>query len=163
MTVEVRPALLQDAGGIAEVHVAAWSETYSHLIPAEALARQNVEQRTLRWAEKISGAASANLRAWVAVDGRVIIGFATSSSGHLPDEPRDLELPTIYVLASHHGGGAGQHLLDAALGDAPAFLWVADDNPRAHAFYARNGFVADGTTKVGPVAGTPVLEIRLVR
>jgi hypothetical protein len=30
-------------------------------------------------------------------------------------------------------------LLDAAVGSAPAFLWVAVDNPRAHAFYARNG------------------------
>jgi GNAT superfamily N-acetyltransferase len=72
-------------------------------------------------------------------------------------------LPSIYVVASHYGSGAGQRLLDAALGDLPAFLWVADDNPRARAFYARNGFVPDGTTKVGPVAGTPVLEVRLVR
>lgn len=48
------------------------------------------------------------------------------------------------ALADLHGTGAGQLLLDAVLGDSPALLWVAKDNPRARRFYARNGFAADG-------------------
>lgn len=50
----------------------------------------------------------------------------------------------INILASHYGMGVGQALLDAAIGDRPASLWVAEDNPRAQAFYRRNGFALDG-------------------
>jgi hypothetical protein len=49
------------------------------------------------------------------------------------------------------------------LGDSPASLWIANDNPRARAFYERNRFEPDGVTKLGPLAGTQVLEARLVR
>lgn len=45
----------------------------------------------------------------------------------LQQGPRD-------VLASHYGSGAGQQLLDAAVGDGGAYLWIADENPRALAF-----------------------------
>ena len=65
------------------------------------------------------------------------MGFAVLL-GH-PDAPRDLELESLYVLASRHGSGAGQSLLDAVISDRPAYLWVADNNPRARAFYTRNG------------------------
>ena len=160
MTIVVRPAELEDAQGIAQVHVQGWKEAYAHLVPAESLARLSVEQRELRWRELLRGA-SATI--WVAVDGGRIVGFARSAPSREADGPRDLELPEIYVLASHYGTGAGQKLIEAAFGDRPAYLWVADDNPRARAFYSRNGFQPDGTTKIGPVAGTEILEARLVR
>jgi hypothetical protein len=38
-------------------------------------------------------------------------------------------------------------------------LWVADPNPRAHAFYRKHGFVPDGTMQVED----GVREIRMVR
>lgn len=158
--VVVRIAVPADASGIGTVHVEAWRETYPHLIPAAALARLSVEQRTLRWAELIP---TLTPNAWVAEDDGVVIGWATSSAGHASTEPRDRELEGIYILASHYGSGVGQQLLDAAIGSGPAFLWVASDNPRARAFYARNGFVPDGATKVVPLAGTPVEASRLVR
>jgi hypothetical protein len=56
----------------------------------------------------------------------------------------------------------GQRLLDAVIGDRAAFLWVFRDNPRARAFYRRNGFVADGAEQVEDFFGGPV-EIRMVR
>ena len=73
------------------------------------------------------------------------------------------ELYAIYVLAAHYGSGAGQALLDAAIGRAAASLWVLEDNPRARAFYERNGFRADGTVKDDDRWGEPVREVRLVR
>jgi GNAT superfamily N-acetyltransferase len=160
VTVDVRPAVLADARGIAEVHVLSWQETYAHLVPRETLAGLSVEQRELRWAQIL---ARPGLAIAVATEDGTIVGFATANTEGEPSQPRDRELESIYLLAGRHGSGLGQRLLDAVLGDAPAFLWVADDNPRARAFYARNGFVPDGTTKVGPVAGTPVLEVRMVR
>ena len=160
MGVEVRTAIVSDAHGIAVVHVEAWREAYAHLLPAQVLANLSVAQRAARWAERI---AAPTPTVWVAEDSGVIVGWATSSSGHAPDAPRDLELDGIYVRASHHGSGAGQALLDAAIDSSPAFLWVASDNPRAWAFYARNGFVADGATDTLPLGGVPVPVERLVR
>ena len=70
------------------------------------------------------------------------MGFAGSLP---PAEGRDVaELWGIYLLKAHHGAGLGQKLLDAALGAEPAALWVAEDNPRAQAFYRRNGFAFTG-------------------
>lgn len=43
-----------------------------------------------------------------------------------------------------HGSGLGQALLDTAIGTEPAYLWIMAGNPRAEAFYRRNGFVPDG-------------------
>jgi GNAT superfamily N-acetyltransferase len=159
MTIDVRPAVAADARGIAEVHVQGWREAYPHLVPAEALARLSVEQRELRWREILEQPEST----WVAVDDGRVIGFAGSGPGQHAENPRPVELHSIYILASHYGTGAGQRLLDAAIGDAPAFLWVASDNPRARAFYERNGFVADGAVDEHSLAGTPVQASRMVR
>lgn len=68
----------------------------------------------------------------------------------------------IYVLASEYGSGAAQALLDATLGDSPASLWVADPNPRAQAFYRRNGFLPDGERTVA-AKWENLAEIRMVR
>jgi GNAT superfamily N-acetyltransferase len=160
MTIDVRPAEFADARGIAEVHVQAWREAYAHLVPAESLARLSVDQRELRWMEIIPDPTADT---WVATDDGVIFGFAGAGPTRDPEPVPERELHSIYMLASHHGTGAAQRLLDAVLGDAPATVWVADDNPRARAFYARNGFVPDGVSKTGPLAGTDVLAVRLVR
>ena len=57
------------------------------------------------------------------------------------------------MLRRHHGSGAGQALLDAVVGSEPCQLWVARENPRAHRFYRRNGFVPDGTERQDERAG----------
>lgn len=156
--VVVRRAVAEDAAGIAAVHIQAWREAYAHLVPAEALARLSLTQRELRWAELIP---ADTPHIWVALDGDRIVGWASNSHGH--GTPRDRELEGLYLLASHYGSGAGQELVDAAIGTEPAFLWVAEDNPRARAFYARNGFVPDGAVDTHSLAGTPVQAIRMVR
>lgn len=160
MALEVRLALVPDSHGIAVVHVEAWRETYTHLLPASVLAGLSVAQREARWRELVIAPSPA---VWVAVDASVIVGWATSSIGHAAEAPRDLELNAIYIRASHYGSGAGQLLLDAAIRSSPAFLWVAADNPRARAFYTRNGFTADGATDTYPLGGVPVPVERLVR
>ncbi|WP_346959115.1 GNAT family N-acetyltransferase [uncultured Arthrobacter sp.] len=76
--------------------------------------------------------------------------------------PRDRQLFSIYVAAEFYGAGVGQALLDATAGDGPAMLWVAKENPRAVAFYRRNGFNFDGTGQTDP--GAPMLvDARMVR
>jgi GNAT superfamily N-acetyltransferase len=68
----------------------------------------------------------------------------------------------IYQYARAHGTGTGQALLEAAVGDRPAYLWTAEDNPRALAFYTRNGFIPDGTRKIIP-DWENMAAIRMVR
>jgi len=41
-------------------------------------------------------------------------------------------------------------------------LWVARQNPRATAFYARNGFALDGAEQVDPHAPS-ITDARMVR
>ena len=154
----VRPAVPGDALAIATVRVAGWRETYTFL-SAELLGSMDPAARE----ESLRDMIELELGTFVVVevDGQ-IRGFATSGPPAADDAPRETELAMIYQLASMHGSGSGQALLDAAIGDAPAFLWTAELNPRAHAFYERNGFVADGAREVR-ADWENLAEIRMVR
>lgn len=153
----VRRARPEDAEGIARLHQQTHREAYGHLLPASVIDGWTVPQRAVIWREMIA----RDVVAVAEADGEPV-GFA--SVGAPRDEPpvRERELGTIYLLAAHHGTGLGQALLDAVLGDAPASLWVLADNPRARAFYARNGFEPDGVEKDDPT-WNGLHEVRLVR
>ena len=127
---------------------------------AGRLAELDVRRRAERWRTTLVDGGTA---VRVACRGAEVIGWSSSGVGRDADRPEDLELEGVYVLASAHGTGVGQALLDAAVGERPAYLWVAERNPRAHRFYRRNGFVPDGTRAVKPLAGHPVAVVRLVR
>jgi len=152
----IRPAEPADAAAIAEVRVQGWRETYAFLSDALLGSMQSGEEH---WRDMIELGVGRFVVA--EVDGEVR-GFATAGPPAAADAPRDLELGMIYQLASMHGSGSGQALLDATIGDAPAFLWTAELNPRAHAFYRRNGFVPDGTREVR-ADWENLVEIRMVR
>jgi GNAT superfamily N-acetyltransferase len=160
MSFVVRSATTDDARGIAAVHVRAWQQAYAHLIPDDRLAALVPDDREPGWQRIL---AERSEEVWVGeVDGRVI-GWVTAAMRDPGSHPRDRELNGLYCLAEFHGSGVGQALMDAAVGDAPAFLWSAADNPRAAAFYRRNGFRLDGTTSEYPMLGTPVAIVRWVR
>lgn len=78
------------------------------------------------------------------------------------DAPAGIELQALNVLAAMHGTGLARTLVEELLGDRPAYLWVADPNPRAQAFYAKLAFAPDGTTRSDPDL-EDLREIRLVR
>lgn len=108
-------------------------------------------------------ALASGTMAHVAVLGDEVVGFASAGPPIVDGEsPVGLQLYAIYLLAVHHGTGTAQRLLDAAIGDRPAFLWVAEDNPRAHSFYRRNGFRPDGPRMVEPDF-EDMAEVRMVR
>ncbi len=98
----------------------------------------------------------------VAEQGGHMVGLAAALPSREPTALPDLQLAVIYVLARAHGSGIGQQLLDATLGDRAAALWMAEDNPRALAFYRRNRFEPTGERRLDEAFdGLP--EIRLVR
>lgn len=161
----VRRAVVDDAPGIGRVHVVGWHEAYTGRMPQSILDGLDVERSTRAWRTILAGDYPGDVgEVWVAeVDGTVI-GFASSGAGRDDDAvPGHRELYAIYILAEHYGSGAGQALLDAAIGRAAASLWILEDNPRARAFYERNGFRPDGSVKDDDRWGDPVREVRLVR
>jgi ribosomal protein S18 acetylase RimI-like enzyme len=161
MLYSIRRATADDADAIGAMHVAAWREAYPHLLSAASLERATPESRGRRWREIIANAREGQI--FVAEAEGEIVGHSSAGPAFDEDAPRALELRSIYLLARAYGSGAAQDLLDAAIGSEPARLWVAEDNPRAQAFYRRNGFAANGERKVAPFILDEVAEIRMVR
>ena len=171
LNVLVRPAAIADAPGIADVH---WRSHQATYVQPGRVARDVVEAWTMRdrilaWTTNVAIASGAfpppegfrRMVVWVAVDDGRVVGWANTSRGRDADAPRDLELEGLYVLDDYHGRGVGQALVDAAIGTRPSYLWVLDDNPRAQAFYRRNGFAFDGAEKIDE--SWRVRELRMVR
>lgn len=156
----MRAAADTDAGSLARCHVACWREAYAHLLSPAFLDSQDVQAREAMWRRVLESRPPVSV---AVVDDDDVVGFAGAGSGRDDDPalPR-LELRVLYLRAAFHGSGAGQELLDAVLGDAPASLWVAEDNPRAHAFYRRNGFRLDGARAVRD-EWEGLVEVRMVR
>ncbi len=164
MTFRIRSPRSVDAAEIADLHVATWKEAYSHLLPTDYFSEQYVEGRHRMWGHVLTHPRD-DMTVRVAETGGTIIGFAWVGPSEGPDgaeQPRDRMIYAIYVLAAHYGTGAGQALLDETLGTAPAMLWVAKENPRATAFYLRNGFRFDGVEQVDPHAPL-ITDARMTR
>jgi len=145
-TLEVRPAVPEDAGGVAACHVACWREAYAHLLSPGFLAAMDVAERTALWQGRLESTSGHTFH--VGLLGGEVVGFAVAGPADDDRPVRDLALFAIYIRAAHYGSGLGQALLDASVGDRPCQLWVAQDQPRAIAFYSRNGFAQDGTGRV---------------
>jgi ribosomal protein S18 acetylase RimI-like enzyme len=146
---EVAVPYLDDAEELASIHVQAWREAYGELLPEQFYDDAARASRQVMWSGRLSEEA-----------GRERVRVARRQ-GRIPPV-RDEQLYALYVVSSAYGHGAGQALLDQALGERPAQLWVAKNNGRARRFYEKNGFTADGTEQVDPDLDG-LVEIRMVR
>ena len=159
--VVIRPVRAVDAEALGRVHAACWHETYDHLISEAALSNLSPRRMAELWTHWMSQGEDY-LQVAALVDGE-IVGFAGAGPARDDDAPREREMYFIYLLEAHHGTGLGQQLFDAVIGDDKVYLWVASDNPRAHGFYKRNGFSADGAEHTEPFLGETIHEVRLTR
>ncbi|MEE6280631.1 GNAT family N-acetyltransferase [Georgenia sunbinii] len=156
----VREAAPPDADQIAATHAAAWRETYTGLVPEQVLAEM-AAAGPARWAADL--AEPQGRSTWIGVEresGGVVAVAVAEAMG--PGHVRPLRLSVLYVLQRCHGRGLGRVLLERALGDAPAYLWVAEGNESAERFYRRNGFGLDGTRHVEERWGG-LADLRMVR
>lgn len=136
--------------------------TYDHLISTAALQAVSPLRLAELWTHWAAQGDDYRMSAAL-VDGD-IVGFVGSGPARNDDAPRERELYFIYLLSKYHGTGIGQKLFDAAIYEGEgAYLWVAEDNPRAHRFYVRNGFQLDGATDSHPFLGETLTEVRFVR
>ncbi|MEN2738881.1 GNAT family N-acetyltransferase [Microbacterium sp. X-17] len=158
----VRPVRDVDAEALGRVHATCWHETYDHLISKAALERISPRRMAELWTHWASQGPEYRMSAAL-VDGE-IVGFVGSGPARDEDAPSPRELYFIYLLDAWHGTGIGQRLFDAAVDPGePLYLWVAEDNPRAHHFYERNGFALDGASHEELFLGEPLTEVRFVR
>lgn len=157
---DVRRAEPADASDMARVHVDTWRETYRGIMKDAVLDDPGL----FSWRKKFWAAALTDRKyrqnsvAVASHEGDLVgIAMAGPNSGDM-NGPQQLHL--LYTYAAFHGSGMGAALLNAVIDPAePATLWVADPNPRAQAFYRKNGFAADGAVKLED----DVREVRMVR
>jgi GNAT superfamily N-acetyltransferase len=156
----IRGAEPADARSMARVHVAAWRDTYRGLMSDAVLDDPDL----VSWRERFWEAAMTDPRydqntVAVASHHGELIGVAMSGPP-LDAAGATQQLFVLYVSAAFQGAGVGTALLNTVIEPAaPAALWVADPNPRAHAFYLKHGFAADGAVQFED----GVREIRMVR
>lgn len=158
----IRQASHADLRALAEMTVEAWRQTYGAVVDPSVIERQRVGvRRTVQFWE---GLLDHGHYLWLVLspDDR-IVGVAGAEPARDAGSPASLELTMIYLLQEAQGSGIADRLLQIAIGDAPAYLWVLDDNPRAQAFYRRHGFVPDGASQPLPDGWRGRCEIRMVR
>lgn len=142
MNATIRHANRSDAEAIADVHNRSRAEAYRGLIADDILfGEEHTYALAQAWREFFTDPV-AGARVAVAEVGSQIVGFAYA----LPaDGPAPIELHNLYMLEKAKGTGAATMLLDAVVEPGePAFLWVAEWNERAQAFYRKHGFALDG-------------------
>ncbi|GAA4676645.1 GNAT family N-acetyltransferase [Frondihabitans cladoniiphilus] len=175
----IRWAAVDDARGVAVVHVETWRAAYAGLIDDAVLAGLDVDRRTAGWTrwithslagEETDGPGVPPQKLVVAdVDGRVV-GWAGFGPGRDEGTAGRGELGGLYVHPAFWSQKIGHALVDrveaelTAAGFASAYLWVLDGNERAIRFYERHGWAADGGEKVGAGGGaTGLHELRHTR
>lgn len=162
MDFTLRPAVRTDADALGALHVACWRETYHpHLLSNASFRIATPEWRATRYRRYLPAEPGPlnGHSTWIAEADGEPIGLASSG----PGDEGDLQLHAIYVLRRAHGTGVGQALLDEALGGESAGLWVAEENPRARAFYERNGFALTGIRKLESFILDEIAELRMTR
>ncbi|GAA5146842.1 GNAT family N-acetyltransferase [Microbacterium pseudoresistens] len=170
----IREATVDDAHGIAVVHVRSWQAAYRGLMPQAVLDDLSVTQREEGWLRILSGdapdgAAAHRGRTIVAERERRILGWASFGEARDADAPAGAELWGVYAHPEAYGQGAGHALITAveaafrAEGHASAYLWVLAGNARAETFYQRHGWLEDGGVKVDERPGLRLRERRRVR
>ena len=165
----IRAAVPADADAIARVHVESWRSAYGGLLPDGYLAGLRVDDRAPRWRERLRRLGTRET-VLGALRGDTVVGFASTGPARDSDcdERVGGELYAIYLLEQEWGRGVGRALHDAAIAAlraarfTEATLWVLETNVRARRFYERQGWAADGATKVERY-GARVTEARYRR
>lgn len=160
--VTIAPAAPRHVEGLARVHTDSWRDTYGHLLPERFYDEAEFGRRREAWHRRLTAPLDNGATTHVALAGDLVIGFASSGPAQDADAPRDRELWALYVATDRHGAGVAQALLEASLEGRPASLWVAEDNPRARAFYRKSGFAEDGSRK-DDERFDGLAEVRMVR
>jgi GNAT superfamily N-acetyltransferase len=160
VTWAIHDPAIADADEMGRVHVTVWQQAYAGLMPADYLTGLDPVAFATGWRERLTHPES-DVHTWLVRDEDGICAFATSGPARDEDAPTEWQLYAINVLARAQGTGVADALVDRAIGDRAAYLWVVDGNERALAFYRRHRFADDGGR--AELAPTGTLEVRMSR
>ena len=145
--VEIRSAVSEDAGAVAEIWRVGWRDGHEGLVPQELVEIRTDESFRTRAAKRVRDTTVAT------VDGDVA-GFVMVV---------DDEVEQVYVSSAHRGSGVAHALIAEAErhvkanGHDQAWLALVAGNGRARAFYERAGWEDEGpfdyaaATERGPI------------
>jgi GNAT superfamily N-acetyltransferase len=166
-SVNIRLASIDDAQGIAKVHIAAWRDAYKELLPIEYLANLDENARAEKWRKALLAGAPCVL---VALMNDVVVGWVAFGPSRDEDlDSRCAEIEAIYVASEFWSRGIGTALIHAACerlrakGYGTVALWVLKENAAACSFYTQGGFERDGSAKVVEIGGALLTEVRVTR
>ncbi len=189
MGVELRDARRGDELAVAEVHVRSWQDGYREIMPAEFLAALDPRDRARRYEFEGGEGVPTTVVAIAGVGdeedpsltncgevrsgsssspGEAVIGFVTFCPSRDQDAVGLGEIVSLYVDPSHYGEGVGRMLMAEARrrmveqGFDEAVLWVLQKNHQAIDFYEREGWKADGATRLEQPYGI-VSDVRRLR
>jgi ribosomal protein S18 acetylase RimI-like enzyme len=160
----IRPAQVDDAEGIATVHVLGWQAAYRGVVPDSYLDSLSIEQRALSWRAFFREPSPTEV--WAADANQHLIGWVSMGESRDDDAPTGTgELNAIYVLPEYWSSGVGRALWLRAKqrlaerGFRRATLWVLADNDRAVRFYRAAGFspISERDIEIG---GKVLREVR---
>lgn len=142
----LRVATLEDASGIARVHVDSWRTTYAGLMPDSILANISLDKRTQAMERWIRNQPVNSNTYIVEVDG-IIVGFAQCGANRDPEIDRTYagELYGIYLLKEWQRKGFGKNLVKAVSRFLLSheiksmIVWALANNESACRFYAALG------------------------
>lgn len=164
----IRPATEADAKIIAAIHVEAWRQSYADIVPAEALARLDVEERTRRWREILRAAPACDAVLMLSFGDEPPCGFATCGrqrSPRLEAQGFAGEIQALYILRRGQRCGGGRALMRAMArhlrtqGWEGASVWLFRDNLPARRFYEAMGAVPTGEQGVWETLGVTLPDI----
>lgn len=138
----VRHAIVDECDQIAAVHIAAWRESYSGILPPIAFQKMDIENRITLWRRRLG----EPLPVYVAERDGEIVGFADGVPAR-PDEALETEMQVyaIYLLNSAKRQGIGTKLLRRVMhqflaeGASSACVWALRDATPARRFYEHHG------------------------
>ncbi|MBA2874248.1 GNAT family N-acetyltransferase [Thermaerobacillus caldiproteolyticus] len=140
----IRKATINDANGIATVHVESWKTTYQGIVPSSYLAQLRVSEREQNWRR---GLQQQKHHIFVAEEDGKVCGFISGGSNRATkgkEADYEGEIYAIYLLKEAQGKGYGTKLLEALVRDfrsdgiCSMVVWVLADNP-SRQFYERLG------------------------
>lgn len=154
----IRLATLEDAKGIAKVHVQSWKETYTDIMFDVVIISKSIEDRKNLWEVVLK---DIHQRVWVYENDGKILGFLDV---YFAPDGHEAELRAIYILKSEHGKGIGRQFLGRLFGELiekkykNLAVYVLDKNPSRY-FYETMGakFVSEEDASV---YGTDLKEWR---
>lgn len=146
----IRAAKIEDASGIASVHVHSWQTTYVNIFPEEYLKRLDVSMREKWWTRVLSGGEGEHGVFVAEENSSHIVGFASCGKERALQHPDYTgELYAIYILQEYQRLGIGKQLWDAcarwliAHGHDSMLAWVHPENTACRFYESLGGEIVE--------------------